>query len=125
MKADRGSGNFRQIGATVNLTQHNTINYQVQRPRQEPFTLTCVKSEFRRTFASILFEYYVLFKATKLGREFSYLDFLELKHDPFRRIIMRLKRKGEILTSPIRTVPQYYYLAASLQDRPRRQGTTQ
>jgi hypothetical protein len=124
-KAGQGSAEFKHIGASVSIIMHNNFAYQVQKPRQEPFALSCVKPEFRRTFSSILFEAYVVQKASKLGREFSYLDFLELKHDAFRRIAMRLKRKGEILTSPVRTVPQFYYLASSLQERAQNQRTTE
>ncbi len=125
MKNGKESSEFKHIGAQVSMIMHNNFAYQVQRPRQEPFALSCVKPEFRRTFSSILFQAYVLQKASKLGREFSYLDFLELEHDAFRRIIMRLKRKGEILTSPVRTVPQFYYLASSLQERAQGERTTE
>ena len=46
-----------------------------------------------------------------LTREFSYRDFLEIKHDAFRRIILRLRRKGKIVANPQRTVPRFYFLA--------------
>jgi hypothetical protein len=39
------------------------------------------KKDYQRTFSSLLLEAYVLNKARELTREFSYRDFLELKHD--------------------------------------------
>lgn len=95
----------------VNIQQINTFQYQVSKPRRAPYSLDCVKPEFRRTFSSILFEAYVMEKAREITQEFSYRDFLELKHDAFRRIALRLKRKGKIVANPMRTVPRFYMLA--------------
>ena len=100
----------RNGGQVVNIQMQNTFLYQVKQPHREPYSLSCVKPEFRRTFSSILFEAYVLEKARTISQEFSYRDFLELKHDAFRRIVLRLKRKGRIVANPERTIPRYYYL---------------
>lgn len=99
----------------INLRQNNVFQYQVQKPKREPYSLDCVKSEFRRTFSSILFEAYVLNKAREINREFSFRDFLELKHDAFRRIVLRLKRKGRVIAHPERTIPRFYILAERLE----------
>ena len=34
----------------------------------------------------------------------------------FRRIVLRLKRKGKIIANPIRSNPRFYYLAEKLAD---------
>ncbi len=116
-KQGRKEGSELQaMGKTeIHIHQDNTFNYQVQKPRREPYTLSCVKPEFRRTFSSILFEAYVLDKARrKLKGEFCFRDYLELDHDAFRRIIMRLKRKGLVVRIPERTMPQMYLLAEEI-----------
>ena len=114
MKGIQGAAQVRTGSQIVNLQQNNVFQYQVQKPRREPFSLDCVKREYQRTLSSIIFEAYVLYKAQQLPREFSYLDFLELKHDAFRKIVLRLRRKGKIIASPQRTCPQFYFLAEKL-----------
>ena len=99
---------------TITIYQQNVFQYQVKKPRREPYDLSCVKPEFRRTFSSLLFEAYVLQKASELNRPFCFRDFLELKHDAFRRIILRLKRKGKIIPFPQRTCPRFYILTSKL-----------
>jgi len=99
----------------INISMTNHFVYQVQKPRREPYDLSCVKPEFRRTFSSLLYEAYVLNKARELNRPFCFRDFLELKPDAFRRIVRRLKRKGKILTFPQRTCPQFYLLIETLE----------
>lgn len=103
-------------GQTIHIHQRSTFITSVARPRREPFSLSCVKEEYQRTFSSILFEAYVLNKAREINREFSYRDFLELKHDAFRRIALRLRRKGKIIANPERTVPRFYILTERLKD---------
>lgn len=106
-----GSAAVQGQGQTVNIQMNNQFLYQVPKPRREPYSIDCVKSEFRRTLSSVLFEAYVLNKARELTREFSYRDFLELRHDAFRRIVLRLRRKGKIMANPQRTMPRFYFLA--------------
>jgi hypothetical protein len=100
----------------ININMANQFLYQVVKPRRVPYSLDCVKPEFRRTFSSILFEAYVLQKARMILNEFCFRDFLELKHDSFRRIIVRLKRKGKIIPHPIRTNPRFYILAERIKN---------
>ena len=100
----------------VNIQMNNQFLYQVPKPRREPYSLNCVFPEFRRTISSVLFEAYVLNKARELRREFSYRDFLELKHDVFRRIVLRLKRKGKIMANPQRTSPRFYFLTERISE---------
>lgn len=66
-------------------------------PRRQPYNLSCVKNEYQKTIGSVLLEAYVLNKAKDLTLKFSYRDFLEIKHDAFRRIILRLRLKGKIV----------------------------
>jgi hypothetical protein len=100
----------------INIQQNNVFQYQVQKPRREPYSLDCVKPEYQRTFSSVLFEAYVLNKAREISREFSYRDFLELKHDAFRRIVLRLRRKGKVIANPQKTHPQFYFLVEKLDE---------
>lgn len=100
----------------VNITMQNTFLYQVQKPRRVPFSVECIKPEFRRTFSSILYEAYVKEKARKLGREFCFRDYLEMDNKAFHRIVRRLQRKGEIIANPQRTIPRFYFLTEKLPD---------
>jgi hypothetical protein len=124
MKGIEGAAQVRNGRQVVNIQQNNVFQYQVSKPRREPFSLDCVRPEFRRTFSSVLFEAYVLNKARDLTREFSYRDFLELKHAAFRRIILRLRRKGKIVANPQRTIPRFYFLAERINEYTHKGGTT-
>jgi hypothetical protein len=125
MKGIEGAAEVRNGKQIINIQQSNVFQYQVSKPRREPYDLSCVKKEYQRTFSSLLLEAYVLNKARELTREFSYRDFLELKHDAFRRIILRLKRKGKIMANPQRTVPRFYFLAEQVSEYSPDRGTTQ
>lgn len=103
-------------GQVINQQFNNTFLYQVSKPRREPIQMNCAKSAFQRTITSSAFEAYVLEKAREISREFSYRDFLELNHNSFRRIVLRLKRKGKIIANPQRTNPRFYILAERLSD---------
>lgn len=125
--ARKGSKEAIQLYSTqqvVNIQQNNQFLYAVPKPRREPYDLSCVREEYQRTFSSVLFEAYVLHKARGLGMEFSYRDFLELKHSAFRRIALRLKRKGLIMANPLRTVPRFYYLAETLEGKNSNENNT-
>jgi hypothetical protein len=119
-----GSSQIKLPQQTINIKMENSFLYQVDKPRRTPFSLDCVKPEFRRTFSSALFESYVLGKARDLNREFSFRDFLELKHDAFRRITLRLRHKGKIIANPARTNPRFYYLTEKLADYGARNNAT-
>jgi hypothetical protein len=125
MKGTEGAAQVRNGKQVVNIQQNNVFQYQVSKPRREPYDLSCVKAEYQKTISSVLFEAYILNKARELTREFSYRDFLELKHDAFRRIILRLKRKGKIMANPQRTVPRFYFLAEQVSEYSPDRGTTQ
>ena len=83
MKGEEGGAQVRNGNQIVNIQQNNVFQYQVSKPRREPYDLSCVRKEFQKTISSVLFEAYVLNKARELTREFSYRDFLELRHDAF------------------------------------------
>ena len=125
MKGVEGVAQVRNGKQVVNIQQNNVFQYLVSKPRREPYDLNCVRKELQRTISSVLFEAYVLNKARELTREFSYRDFLEIKHDAFRRIILRLRRKGKIVANPQRTVPRFYFLAERVSEYTHREGTTQ
>jgi hypothetical protein len=111
-----GEIKFQTPTTVTNIQMNNTFQYQVLKPRREPYNLDCVKPEFRRTFSSVLLESYVLQKASRINMEFSFRDFLELDHASFRRIVARLLKKGEIVKNPVRTNPQFFYLASKLNE---------
>jgi hypothetical protein len=125
MKGTEGATEVRNGQQVINIQQTNVFQYQVTKPRREPYDLSCVKKEYQRTFSSLLLEGYILNKANDLKREFSYQDFLELKHDAFRRIILRLKRKGKVVANPQRTVPRFYFLTERLAEESSDRRTTQ
>ncbi|MGA2385248.1 MAG: hypothetical protein ABSG33_01800 [Candidatus Bathyarchaeia archaeon] len=125
MKGTEGAAEVRNGKQVITIQQNNVFQYQVSKPRREPYDLSCVKREYQKTFSSSLFEAYVLNKARELTREFSYMDFLELKHDAFRRIVLRLKRKGKIVANPQRSVPRFYFLADRVSDYSSDGRTTQ
>ncbi len=95
---------------TMNIQMNNQFNYVVQKPRRKPYSLSCVKPEFRRTINRAFVEAYILQRAHEMEREFCFRDFMELEYNAFRRTIVRLKRKHKIKANPIRTIPQMYYL---------------
>jgi hypothetical protein len=113
-KGSPGTMKFETPQNVTNIQMNNTFQYQVMKPRREPYSLDCVKPEFRRTFSSVLFEAYVLEKAGRIDMEFSFRDFLELDHSSFRRIVARLRKKGKIVANPSRTNPRFYYLTSKL-----------
>jgi hypothetical protein len=125
MKGTEDTVEVRTGKQIINIQQNNVFQYQVSKPRREPYDLSCVKREYQKTFSSLLFDAYVLNKGRELTREFSYRDFLELKHDAFRRIILRLRRKGKIVVNPQRTVPRFYFLAEHVSEHSPDNGTTQ
>jgi len=125
MKGVEGAAQVRSGQQVVNIQQNNVFQYQVSKPRREPYDLSCVKKEYQRTISSVLFEAYVLNKARDLTREFSYRDFLEIKHDAFRRIVLRLRRKGKIVANPQRTLPRFYFLTERVEEYSPDRRTTQ
>ena len=125
MKGIEGAAQVRNGKQVVNIQQNNTFQYQVSKPRREPYDVSCAKREYQKTINSALFEAYVLNKARDLTREFSYRDFLELRHDAFRRIVLRLRHKGKIVANPQRTLPQFYFLAERISEYSHERGTTQ
>lgn len=115
--AFRSGEDFTQIVShkqIIQVSMHNEFLYQVSKPRREPFGLHCVRKGFQKTFSTLLYEAYVLEKARNLKSSFCFRDFLELKHDAFRRILIRLKRKGKIIAHPLRTNPRFYILTERL-----------
>jgi len=115
MAGIEGAQQVRGKEQNVSIVMSNQFLYQVQNPHREPYSLNCVKSEFRRTFSSVLFEAYVLDKAREINREFSFRDFLELDRGAFHRIVRRLKRKGKVMANPLRTIPRFYFLTERLE----------
>ncbi len=104
-------------GQVIHIEQQNTFVYQVAKPRREPFDGNCVKPEFRRSITSLALDAYIMDRARRLGGEFSFHDFRELDYELFRRIVVRLKAKGRIITYPQRSVPQIYIIAENLTEK--------
>lgn len=111
-------------GKIINVQMQNNFLYEVSKPRRTPHTLEFLRSNFRRTFSTSLYEAYVLNKARQIKTEFSFRDFLEIEPAAFHRIIRRLKRKGLIVANPSRTIPRFYFLAENLSADQLRLGQT-
>lgn len=121
LKGVEGSKEVSQVVSPtriINLQQQNTFVYGVEKPRREPTRLNCAKTQYSRTISSSMAEAYVMEKARDLNRSFSFLDFRELKHDSFRKIVTRLKKRGKIIALPQRTNPRFYVLSERLADYP-------
>lgn len=110
------STTIKEPQQTINLQMNNTFTYAVQKPRREPFSLNCIKSEYRRSFSSILYESYVTDKARRINGEISFRDFLEMDDRAFHRIMRRLIRKGVFVANPRRSIPRTYILCEKLPD---------
>jgi hypothetical protein len=116
MKGNEAAALVNTGKQVINIQKNNVFQYQVQKPRRQPYSLDCVKPEYQRTFSSVLFEAYVLNRAREITREFIYRDFLELKHEAFRRIVLRLRQKGKVIANPQKTHPQFYFLTERLDE---------
>ena len=114
MAGTAGASKVLGQSQNVQIQMNNQFLYQVEKPRREPFSLGCIKPEFRRTFSSILYEAFVLERARRISDEFSFRDFLEMDDRAFHRIVRRLIRKGEVVANPRRSVPRTYILAERL-----------
>jgi len=67
MKGTEGAAEVRNGKQVINIQQTNVFQYQVGKPRREPYDLSCVKKEYQRTFSSLLLEAYILHKASDLN----------------------------------------------------------
>lgn len=111
----KGTSTATAPNQIINISMANTFQYQVAKPRRVPFNSKCVKPQFQNTVSSSVWEAYVLHKARHLKEGFCFRDYLEMEYDSFRRIVVRLKRKGEIMAIPVRTYPQIYILTEFLE----------
>ena len=64
MKGTEGVAEVRSGKQIINIQQTNVFQYQVSKPRCEPYDLSCVKKGYQRTFSSLLLEAYVFYKAS-------------------------------------------------------------
>lgn len=110
----KGATEIKDPQQVINLQMNNQFTYAVTRPRREPYDLSMIREPFRRTFASVVYEYYILGRARELKREFSFHDFLEIEQPAFHRIVRRLIRKGKLAKNPLRSIPQFYFLTERL-----------
>ena len=94
----------------VFLHQANTFNYNVQKPRRERFQKDCSKNLRKCTLCSMAFRAYITEKARELDRAFSFMDFKEINHDLFRKLILELKKRQKLLSLEPRTNPQFYII---------------
>jgi len=104
---------INQINASkqiIYITQKNTFNYNVQRPRRDKVQANCSKSGRKCTLCSKAFEAYIIVVARELNREFCFRDFPEIGHDFFRKLILNLRLKGEVMGMKPRALPQFYVL---------------
>jgi|SRR5208337_2757493 len=101
---------------SITFNMNNTFQYQVVKPRRIPFNGKIIKPQFQNTVSSSVWEAYLLHNARRFPTGFCFRDFLHIDYQAFRRIIVRLKRKGEIMAMPARTFPQMYVLTEFLEN---------
>lgn len=97
----------------IALDQQNTFVYSIEKPRRQKPDLLFFRNNFRTATIPLRMRLsYVLEKARyyhKCGqRTFCFRDFAEIKHSHFRKIILRLKRNGDIIPLEPRTCPRFY-----------------
>lgn len=90
------------------LYQTNSFNYIAGKPRREPLQLDCSTNYSKSTIIRRALQAYILQKAKELNRSFSYMDFPEIPHNSFRKLILELKKQGKILPLEQRTNPRFY-----------------
>ena len=95
----------------VFLSQSNTFNYNVQRPRREPIQSNCSKNYHKCTLCSKAFCAYIIINALEMNRAFCFRDFPEINHGLFRKLILFLKGEGRILPMKPRSLPEFYILS--------------
>jgi hypothetical protein len=49
MKGTEGASEVRSGKQVINIQQTNVFQYQVSKPRREPYDLSCVKREYQKT----------------------------------------------------------------------------
>ena len=98
----------------IQLKQQNTFVYSMEKPRRQPDLSSYIKNIFVTATSRAMADAYVLQKAQQLylerQRTFCFKDFGELRHDRFRKIIQRLKKKGELVPKEPRSCPRFYML---------------
>jgi hypothetical protein len=62
------------------------------------------------TICSMAFRAYIMEKARELNIAFSFMDFPEINHDLFRKLILELRTRQKILALKPRTNPRFYIL---------------
>jgi hypothetical protein len=53
MKGIEGAGQVRNGRQVVTIQQNNVFQYQVSKPRREPYDVSCVKREYQKTISSV------------------------------------------------------------------------
>lgn len=114
LESQKDVSSINQLNTTsqiIYITQKNTFNYNVQRPRREKFQMNCAKNERKCTLCSRAFEAYIIVIARELDREFCFRDFPEIGHDFFRKLILHLRGKSKVIAMKPRALPQFYILS--------------
>ena len=100
----------------INLQQQNTFISQVVRPRRvaDPGLLSMAKRDISGTTYRLAFESLVILKALQMQHSLCFRDFPEIRHNHFKKVILRLKRKGLVAPIEPRTCPRFYRLTPKL-----------
>ena len=100
----------------VNIQQQNTFVHTVQRFRRvaDPGLLSFSKRDISGTTYRLAFEAHIILKALQISHSFCFRDFPELSPKHFRKLILRLKRKGKVASVEPRTCPRFYRLTPKL-----------
>lgn len=102
----------------IALEQQNTFVYSVEKPRRQPTSEQLFfKDNFRTATMSTRLRFsYILEKSQHLfkhgQKSFCFKDFAEIKHHHFRKLMVRLRKSGHIVTVEPRTCPRFYMLTS-------------
>lgn len=108
---------FNAFPVIVQLKQQNTFVYSVEKPRRTPDLSSYLRNNFvTATTGRRMAEAYVLEKAqwlfTRGQKTFCFRDYMELKHGTFRKLVLSLKKRDELIPLDPRTCPRFYMLSS-------------
>jgi len=120
LKADDAARPLKKDGPMngpmiVNIQQQNTFIHQTERPRRLGSTVDSISNQgLSGTASRYALECLVIRKALEIHHSFCFLDFRELSPNCFRKVILRLNKKGFVAPVEPRTCPRFYQLTPKL-----------
>jgi hypothetical protein len=113
IKADDVVRTLKKDGPmVVNIQQQNTFVHKTERPRRDFESFS--KGGVSGTTTRVALDSLVLLKALQMPHSFCFRDFPELRPNCFRKVILRLIRRGFVARVEPRTCPRFYRLTPKL-----------